>query len=156
MSEYLRQAEAARRLGVTRQAINRRIKRGTLALADGLVDLDEAAALMAPTRGTDSAVVPVEAVADYRRSRELREHYQALDAKLKYETACRDLIDARLAGMALTTAAANMRLAIEALPDRLAARLAAETDEATCAEILTESVDEVLQALQDVAAALAG
>ena len=46
MGERVTQSEAARRLGVTRQAIHERIKRGTLALVAGLVDLDEAAALM--------------------------------------------------------------------------------------------------------------
>lgn len=92
---------------------------------------------------------------DFQAERAAREHYAARDARLSYERACGQLIDAERAGMALTTAAANMRLVLEALPDRLAARVAAEGDEAACAALLEAAVGEALQALQDLAAALA-
>mgnify|MGYP002073021255 CR=1 FL=1 len=92
---------------------------------------------------------------DFQVERAVREHYAARDARLSYERACGQLIDADRAGMALTTAAANMRLVLEALPDRLAARVAAEGDEAACAALLGAAVGEALQALQDLAAALA-
>lgn len=144
MGERVTQAEAARRLGVSRQSVNERIKRGSLALVDGLVDLDEAFALMAPTRGTAGATVPLDAVTSYRKSRELREHYAALDAKLNYERTCGLLVDAAGVSMAVTRSAADLRLALDALPERLAPRLATETDPDGCEALLRDAIDAAL------------
>jgi hypothetical protein len=147
MNERVSQAEAARRLGVTRQAINAKIRRGTLAMTGGLVDLDEAAGAMVPAGLGDSTAPPSDEVATYRKSRAVREHYAALDARLSYERACAQLVDAEAVGMAVTTAAATLRLTLDALPDKLAARLATETDEAACAALLQAAINEALEEL---------
>lgn len=90
----------------------------------------------------------------YLDARAQREVYAALEAQRQYEEACGQLIDANAAARALTTATANMRLVLEAIPDRLAARVAAEADESACAALLESAVGDALQALQDVASAV--
>lgn len=178
MAEWVKQAEAARAVGISPPALSRWIRRGLLVTdADRRVDMErvrEIAAQRDPARSPAARAVAAEAGASrplpdidlsaawgddmaavsFQDARTLREVFEARMARLKYETACGELIDARQAAAAITTAAANMRLTLEALPDRYATRLAAESDAATCAEILTAAVGEVLQALQDMARAL--
>jgi hypothetical protein len=91
---------------------------------------------------------------DFQSARAMREVYEARAARLRYEVAAGELVNAKQAAAALATAAASVRLTLEALPDRHAARLAAESDEAGCAALLAAAVDEVLKALQDMARAL--
>jgi hypothetical protein len=159
MGERVKQAEAVRRLGVSNQVVSLTVAAGNLAGADGLVDLDELAAALLANRNAGgmggAGGGAVGELADFRKSRSLREHYTALDAKLSYERTCGLLIEAAPAARALVTAAATMRLTLEALPDKLAPRLAAETDPGACAALLEKAVDEVLDALQDLAATLA-
>lgn len=178
MAERVRQAEAARRLGVSRQAIHELVKRGLLVPdADRRVDMEqvrEVAAQRCPARSAAARKVAAEAAATrplpdidlsaawgddlsavtFQDAKTMREVFEARAARLRYEVAAGELIDARRAAAAVTTAASNMRLTLEALPDRHAARLAAETDEAACAEILSGAVNEVLLALQDMGRAL--
>ena len=184
VAEWVAQAEAARAVGVSPPALSKWIRKGLLVpAADRRVDMAHVRAVAAqldPARSpaaraaqsrtaTDAPPAPAAYTIqpppnagtetpsqfDFQVERAVREHYAARDARLSYERACGQLIDADRAGMALTTAAANMRLVLEALPDRLAARVAAEGDEAACAALLGAAVGEALQALQDLAAALA-
>ena len=172
MAEWVSQAAAARAVGVSPQAINNWIRRGLLVPdADRRVDLEQVRKIAAqrdPARSPAARKVAAEASASrplpandddlpnasFTDARTQREVYEARAARLRYEVAAGELIDARRAAAAITTAASNMRLTLEALPDRLAAHVAAESSEAGCAEILSGAVNEVLLALQDMARAL--
>jgi DNA-binding transcriptional MerR regulator len=177
-ARWVKQAEAARAVGISPPALSRWIRRGLLTPdADRRVDMErvrEIAAQRDPARSPAARKVAAEASASrplpdidlsaawgddlsavtFQDAKTMREVFEARAARLRYEVAAGELIDARRAAAAVTTAAANMRLAIEALPDRLAAHVAAESSEAGCAEILTSAIGEVLQALQDMASAL--
>lgn len=98
MSERVRQAELARRLDVSRQAIGDLVSRGILQLGDdGLLDLDEAtraiAASVHPTGKTAAATpkphaepsTPASAPAgiDYHTAKTLREYTEAQRAAIK-------------------------------------------------------------------------
>jgi hypothetical protein len=177
MAEWVKQAEAARAVGISPPALSRWIRRGLLTPdADRRVDMErvrEIAAQRDPARSPAARAVAAEAgasrplpdidlsaawgddtPASFEAARAMREVFEARAARLRYEVAAGELIDARRAAAAVTTAAANIRLTLEALPDRLAAHVAAESDEAACAALLTEAVNEVLLALQDMARAL--
>jgi hypothetical protein len=148
MGERVTQAEAARRLGVSRQAIHAKTQRGTLSLVDGLVDVDEAAAVMVATgrRGRDG--VPPDAVAEYVEWRALREHYEALAAQLRYGVLIGEMVEAATVTREVAAAVVNMRLALEAIPDKLAARLFAAPDPAAAAALLATEIGEILEHLR--------
>lgn len=98
MVERMKQAETARRLGVSNQVVSLTTAAGGLTGADGLVDLDEVAAALLGNRNAGgmggAGGGAAGELADFRKSRALREHYAALDAKLSYERACGLLIEA--------------------------------------------------------------
>jgi hypothetical protein len=148
MGERVTQAEAARRLGVSRQAIHAKTQRGTLSLVDGLVDVDEAAAVMVATgrRGRDG--VPPDAVAEYVEWRALREHYEALIAQLRYGVLVGEMVEAATVTREVAAGVVNMRLALEAIPDKLAARLFAEPTPAGAAALLATEIAEIVEQLR--------
>lgn len=183
MVERVSQAEAARRFGVSRQSINEMVTRGVLPLIDGRIDLDVAEAIIRkrmdparskalqnlegqppalPTGGLpppppDSPETPGQGggeITSYHMARTLREKYAALDAKVRYEQLCGTLVDAAHVRLVITTAAASLRLAIDAVPDRLADRLAAESDPAVCHALLRKALDDALDVLADMSTAL--
>ena len=180
MTERVSQAEAARRFGVARQSINEMVARGVLPLIDGKIDMDVAEAIVrkrldparskalqnleshapAPPVGgmsqapADSTPAASGEITSYHMARTLREKYAALDAKVRYEMLCGTLVEASRVRQVITTAAATLRLSIDAVPDRLSDRLAAETDPVACHALLRKALDDALAAFDDADIAL--
>lgn len=177
MAELVTQAEAARRFKVSRQGFNRLVARGVVPLTNGKVDLEiardivqrrldpgrskvlqgMAGAAQTPHPSVPPPSTPPDALegapVSFHVARTLREKYNALEARVRYEQSCGRLVDAQRVRTLLTTAAAGLRLTLEALPDKLAPRLAAESDETACHALLEQGIDEALDALADIALA---
>lgn len=168
MGELVTQSEAARRFGVTRQSVHDLVTRGVLPLTNGKVDLEVASDLLKrrldPGRSKILQLVPPAAtpapeaaapgddapVTSFQVARTLREKYNALEARLRYEQACGRLVDAERVGLLITNATSSVRLALDVLPDKLAARLAAESDEVIVHGMLVAAIDEALAELLDL------
>lgn len=93
------------------------------------------------------ALAPGEGLTSYHLARTLREKYAALDAKVRYEQLCGQLCEVDRVRLVLTTAAANLRLALDVVPDKLCTRFAAETDAELIRDLLRQAHDEALDAL---------
>jgi len=144
MSERITQAELARRLGVSKQAVNEGVqKRRLVPGADGLFDAEAAIARWrstaaprvssqgeagSPDTGQPGRPTPAGGggAPDYHRGRAVREAYLAQTARLDYEEregrlVKRDDVALRWAGLAAQT-----RQRLEMIPDRLEGLLGPE------------------------------
>src|SRR5574337_132456 len=137
------QAELARELGVTRQAINDLIRREILVLGeDKLLDADQARTVILervrPSGKTAEASAPTmlpsvdpepidepDAAASYYMAKAQREAAEAGISQLKLRQMSGDLIDREAAVQAAFTAFRTLRDALTHLPRRLAGQLAA-------------------------------
>jgi hypothetical protein len=90
--------------------------------------------------------------AQYSKARAVREHYQARLAKIEYEERVGSLISKDEVQVVAFNTHRVIRDAMLNIPDRVAAMLAAETDEAKCHEMLSI---EIRKALNEFADALA-
>ncbi len=100
----------------------------------------------APTNNdADEALEPTP---DYARSRAIREDYNARIARLEYEEAAGNLVARGAVGREQFRLARDTRNNVLAVPSRLDATLAAETDPAEVRRILTE---DLIRALDGVA-----
>jgi len=161
-----KQAQLARLLGVSRQSIHELVQRNVLPQdADGLIDVELARIAIAnrvrPSAKTATASAaasaPAEAIApspavpgadvqmSYHVAKTLREATEAKIAQLKLAEMRGELV--RVADVRAATArqVAALREAIMQLPARLAAVLAAESDQANVHDILTGEVRAVLR-----------
>lgn len=86
--------------------------------------------------------------AQYTKARAIREHYQARLAKIEYEERVGNLVSKDEVQIASFNKFRQFRDAMLNIPDRIAAMLAAETDEGKCYEILAT---EIRKALNDFA-----
>lgn len=160
----VRQAELARLLGVSRQAIGELVKRGVFERStDGLIDVDmarhaltnrvrpsakTAAALdvaAAPAKQAAAAAVENEtATTSYHVAKTLREVAEARLAQLKLAELKGELVRAADVKSAWAKRAAGLREALLQMPARLAAVLAAETDQARCHDAMQAELHSVL------------
>ncbi len=83
----------------------------------------------------------------FQASRAMRENYLALAAKRDYEREIGLLMVAADVESAIASAGTQLRRTLEQLPDNLAPRLAAETDEARIRSIMAEEIHHALQEL---------
>jgi len=122
-------------------------------LPDGRVDSAEAdAAWRRNTRVYTTALTGQHqpdaergAAADqYASARAVREHYEARLAKIEYEERTGRLVSKDEVQIAAFNRFRQFRDAMLNLPDRLAAQLAAESEEAKCYEILSNEVRRAL------------
>lgn len=81
---------------------------------------------------------------DIQQSRAKREHHEANLAELRERQARGELVEAARVQLAATTLAAMTRSAFERIPDKLAERLAAETDAHVCHAMMIAEIDLVL------------
>ena len=178
--ERVTQAELARELGVTPQAVHKAVRAGRLTPGpDGKFDLYSAMAAFRASGGGHGAHTgrfggrrPAEfgqdggsnGVADgtagasegYYRGRAVRETYRAKMARIEFERATGLLVAAAEVRRATFEAFRAVRDALEAIPERLNARLAAESDPAVAREILRAELRKVLADLSSYAARQAG
>jgi hypothetical protein len=168
--EYARYRRAAGLKGGTPSAVHKAIKTGRIHRDDcGFIDPAQADAAWEagtdPTRGDSlagpsrqrhvppsppsSASQPASSgsAPTYATSRAIREAYTARLAKLSYEERSKILVDASRVEAEAFRRSRDARDALLAVPGRLAAILAAETDPAVVEVRLTEELRVVLEAL---------
>jgi formaldehyde-activating enzyme involved in methanogenesis len=87
--------------------------------------------------------------AQYSKARAVREHYQARLAKIEYEERVGSLVSKDEVQVAAFNTHRVIRDAMLNIPDRIAAMLAAETDEAKCYEILATEIRKALNEFAD-------
>jgi len=83
----------------------------------------------------------------YMRAKTMREAFNAKIAELEYKERKGELRDAQTVRKSITDAAVIIRSAIERIPDKLASRVAAESDVDRCHQLLTEECDQLLSEL---------
>jgi hypothetical protein len=172
------QSEFARRVEVTPSAVCQAVKEGRIQLIDGKIDpavadvqwrantrnpkaafaqpkplLDFAAIAAAQATPVDPALpIPdsalTQVVYDLQLSRAKREHHEANIAEMRERQKAGELVELAQVHLAYTTLAAQLRSALERIPDKIAPRLAAETDEHAVHTLLLAELD---QALADMA-----
>lgn len=88
-------------------------------------------------------------ITSFQLARALREKFAALNERLDYETKRGALIPRDLVERAMFGLARQAQEALRAIPDRLAAQLAAESDPVACHRLLEAEVRIVIDGLAD-------
>lgn len=174
MGELITLSELARRVGVDRSYIYKLKLQGVLAFdANGLIDEEAARQSMADNRdptkeymqevnqaqrernanappkerdeGDNSA--RTSGNISYMKAKTMREAFNAKIAELEYRERKGELRDAHSVRQTVTDAAVIIRNALERLPDKLAVRMAAESDANACYALLSAEVDQSLAEL---------
>lgn len=163
------QAELARLLGVSRQAVNDLVRRNILEVGqDGRIDTELARVALAnrvrPSAKTaasaNSTAMPMAtpaadtataaentSVTSFHVAKTLRETAEARIAQLKLAELQGELIRVSDVRAAYAKRAAGLREAILQLPARLSAQLAAESDQAKCHDLLQADLHGILAQL---------
>lgn len=159
------------RIGVSRQRVSAYIKSGQITKASlvkigkrtlidpGVADADLRRSLD-PSKSM--AVIPefekretIQAAGldadsrDYQQSRALHEYYRAALKKLEYDAKAGDLVDRVTVETEAFECARTVRDAMQAIPNRLSAVLAAETDADRVEKALHDEIRTALTALSD-------
>ena len=159
--QLVTQSEYARRRGCTEGAVRRAVRDGRIALIDGKVDPTAADAQWArntrPRAGSEPTAPPPSAAAPrgenleredeatgYWASKARRERAEAELAELKLAEQQGQLIRADAVRAAHAKRLAGLRESLLQIPSRLAAVLAAETDQAKCHDALQRELHGVL------------
>jgi phage terminase Nu1 subunit (DNA packaging protein) len=149
------QAEYARQRGVSRAAVTDAVKSGRICLIDGKIDPEVAniqwlkntrtpklAAPSTPDPVPDTAIT--QTLYDLQLARAKRETHEANLAEMKERQRAGELVELAQVHLAYTTLAAQLRAALERIPDKLSSRLAAESDEHTVHTLLLAELDQAL------------
>lgn len=172
------QAEYAKRRGISREAVRQAVAAGRINLIDGKIDPAVAdiqwaantrnpkAAFAQPKAPLIERLIPQEpsdllpdtaitqTVYDLQLSRAKREHHEANIAEMRERQRAGELVELQQVHLAYTTLAAQLRAALERIPDKLAPRLAAEGDEHTVHSLLLAELDAALIDMAQSAAQL--
>lgn len=158
------QNEYAKQRGVSREAVRQHVASGKITLIDGKIDpvvadAQWAANVRNPKPFTqpkaadplpDSAIP--QTVYDLHLARAKRETHEANIAEMKERQYAGELVELQAVEKANADIFVQTRNALERIPDKLAERLAAESDPFACRELLTTEIE---QTLTDLATALA-
>lgn len=160
------QAEYAKRRNVSREAVRQAVVAGRINLINGRIDPEVADIQWAKnTRNprapfaqpkaplveqsapaidelADSAIT--QTVYDLQLARAKREHHEANIAEMRERQKAGELVELQQVRLAYTTLAAQLRSALERIPDKLAPRLAAESDEHAVHLLLMSELDSAL------------
>ncbi len=156
----------ARQRGVAVYAVQVAIKTGRISTTpDGQVDSDVADREWAANTRKDPPKVKVNSrrqpdddadpsgdsfgVSQYTKARAVREHYLARLAKLEFEEKVGSLVSRDEVRVAAYNTFRQYRDHILSIPDRIAAMLAAESDEAKCYQILSGEIRKALNEFAD-------
>ena len=163
-------SEFAKKVGVSPAAITRACKTGRLSVVNGKL-LDEKVAMLrwhanrrrretgaedpdpAPQPPTNPAVLDPSAP-PLEISKRRREFHEANLAELRERQRAGELVALADVHLAYTTLAAELRAALERIPDKLAPRLAAGGDEHTVHALLQAELDAALLAMAQQAETL--
>ena len=85
--------------------------------------------------------------ADYKASRAKREHYAAAREEMRYRQEAGELMAAAEVEAEVAAACTTIRTALESLPDSIAPRLAAASDENYCRNLLADEIERLLAQL---------
>lgn len=159
------QSEYANRRNISREAVRQAVAAGRISLIDGKIDPEVAdiqwvkntrnprAAFAQPKPLIESVPTPdapladtaiTQTLYDLQLSRAKREHHEANLAEMKERQRAGELVELAQVHLAYTTLAAQLRAALERIPDKLAPRLAAESDEHTVHTLLLTELDQAL------------
>lgn len=156
------QAQFARHLGVSQAMVSKHKRNGRLITdAAGLVRVQETLTRIGttsdPTRARKTPPAPdaqsgrefevdddAALASSFQSSRQLKQHYEALQAKAEYEKLIGKLIDADAARAAGAELGVMFRNALETWPDRLAPLLAAQREESIIRTLLSEHAESLL------------
>jgi len=176
--ELISQREYARRLGVSHVAVQRAVKTGRISAVDGKVDPaqadrqwqentdqskprnritgrpKQARTAGEPSEpmdmgGADEAIGGTNTATGYAKARAARELYQAQLAKLELDRQRGTLIRADEVRIGAFNMARKARDQLIALPDRVAALLAATQEPAEVQRILEEEIERICQEVAD-------
>jgi hypothetical protein len=155
----LSQRAYAKHRGVALSAVQKAISTGRIStMSDGRIDSGVAdGEWAANTKARPPAVRRQQGeddsdafgAAQYSKARAVREHYQARLAKIEYEERVGSLVSKDEVQVAAFNTHRVIRDAMLNIPDRVAAMLAAETDEAKCYEILATEIRKALNEFAD-------
>ncbi len=87
----------------------------------------------------------------YREAHAQRAHFLALEAERRYRARAAELVDVKAVQRAQRTMARRVRRVILAVPDRVAARLAALDDQHAIGQLITTELHAALSALANEA-----
>jgi hypothetical protein len=93
---------------------------------------------------------------DLQLSRAKREHHEANIAEMRERQRSGELVELADVHLAYTTLAAQFRAALERIPDKIAPRLAAESDEHAIHTLLLTELDQAMLDMATTAAQLPG
>lgn len=138
----------ARHRGVSHASVQKAIETGRITtLANGQIDPAvadrewEQNTRYSASRDDDGETF---GASQYTKARAVREHYQARLAKIEYEERVGSLVSKDEVQVAAFNLGRQARDAMLNIPGRLAAQLAAETDEAKCYEFLDNEIRKAL------------
>ena len=174
VANTMTQAQFARHLGVSQAMVSKHKRNGRLITDEkGLVRVQETISRIRSTadltrarktppapdtqRGGASSPPPAGEISNsFQASRELKQHYEALQAKAEYEKLVGKLIDADSARAAGAELGVMFRNSLETWPDRLAPVLAAQRDEGIIRTLLAEHAEQLLIEIEGRIGALLG
>ena len=102
-------------------------------------------ALVIPTDpAPDDDTADGEGGADYKASRAKREHFAAAREEMRYRQEAGELMIAAEVEQAMAAACTTIRMALETLPYRVSAQIAAETSEEAIRTLLADAIEAML------------
>lgn len=151
--ELITQSELARRLGVSRAAVNQAVKAGRITLADdGRLDSVQAIEQWrSNTRAVAERGAPAKARGGqpkYASARARKEHHLANIAAIQEAKLAGELMQADEVVGAIANAATTFRCTLEGMPDRLAARIVGKS-EGEISAMLAVEMESALEALSN-------
>lgn len=172
----INRSEYARRRGISPEAVRQAVVSGRISLIDGKIDPEVADIQWAKNTRTPKAsfarpktprieqtvsldqepgslpdsAIP-QTVYDLQLARAKREHHEANIAEMRERQKAGELVELQQVHLAYTTLAAQLRAALERIPDKLAPRLAAEGDEHTVHALLLAELDAALMDMAQTA-----
>jgi len=87
---------------------------------------------------------------DIAAARAKREHHEANLAEMRERQQAGDLVERAAVEKKVDDASAQIRLALERIPDKIAERVAAESDAHACHTLIAAEIDQVLDDLAQV------
>lgn len=162
-------SEFAKKVGVSPAAITRAVQTGRLSVINGR--LDEKVALLqweanrrrrgtgagdpdpVPQATTPAVPDPDPSAPPLELSKRRREHHEANIAEMRERQKAGELVELREVHLAYTTLAADLRAALERIPDKIAPRLAG-AEPAAIHDLLTAELDQALADMAQHAATL--
>ncbi len=159
------QSAYAKQRGVSRAAVRQAVAAGRITLIDGKIDpavaniqwekntrprLKTLSTNRDPAPMLPSDIAPAadgvisQGLYDLSLARAKRETHEANIAEMRERQKAGELVELAQVHLAYTTLAAQLRATMERIPDKLAPRLAAETDEHTVHALLLTELDQAL------------